>query len=93
MNSNGDGTIVFEPKPGNLEGGEYEAELQISLNGKTQTDFFWFQVRTMIFDAWHDDTFLPGQDIIINVELRNPNGTPLSDRKISVMRCIREIGE
>ena len=82
LDSNGEGTLIFDP--GNLGGGEYEAELEISVDGKTQTEYFWFQIRTLIFDVWHDGTFLPGETITLNVELRNPDGTPIQGTDISV---------
>jgi len=84
LDENGRGSITFSPSSGNLQGGEYEAELSISLNGKSQTEFFWFQVRTLMFNAWHQDSFLPGEEIVIEVELLEPDGTPISGSEIIV---------
>lgn len=84
LNENGRGSITFSPSSSNLQGGEYEAEISVDLNGKTQTEFFWFQVRTLMFNAWHQDIFLPGEEITIEVELLEPDGTPISGSEIVI---------
>ena len=74
--------------------GEYEAEIIFSIDvggGKwvNQSEYFWFQYRTLDFWAWPDKPYyLPGEKVIIYVSLREPGGGGLGNRNISIVKVV-----
>ncbi len=88
----GSGTenFTFDPNAsGNIEPGEYEAEMLFTINEsgkiKSQKEYLWFQSKNLDFWAWPlQSNYLPGENITIEVELRWPNGTAISGRNITI---------
>ena len=92
--SNKKESFVFDPNAsGDIEAGEYEAEISFTIveDGTpiTQKEYFWFQVRTLDFWAWPDKpNYLPGDEIIIFVNLKEPDGTGISGRNITIEKVV-----
>lgn len=75
--------VTFDPSLS--QGGEFEAELRFTANGKSTDKFFWFRTVTKQFWAWPlQPSYSPGDTVYINAYLAYPNGTPMEGVDVSI---------
>ncbi len=71
--------------PHGMQSGEYDAEIIFNIGDKTQTENFWFMVKTNIFEGRSDkNSYMPGETVNIDVFFALPNKTGLSNVNVSI---------
>jgi hypothetical protein len=68
-----------------VNSGEYDAEIRFDIGNKTQTEFFWFMVKSNIFEVRTDkQSYAPGEIVNVDTFFAYPDRTPISGVNITI---------